>query len=303
VLSDTILPALADYLSADKSASLAGALAEAFGETIPERVKAAGTTAYLPLVIGPRERPQPGQGQPTPTPTPEPEPEKGADMTVTVWPDPSIRVARNAVLTYIIKLYNDGEGDADRTVVTVPFTAGQLTPIGSDLDRGAGDWVSAVRSNSVDVTFGKLGDGKQRLGYVYFRVGASLADNTVLSTRPAYTWSDDRGTHHGSGNWAPVLVGGGNDNGSFVWTIVQPVDGRPGDLRTFYSNRFVPGETVSAWLNTPNGVRALGITEEVDSQGQVWLEYRPSTLAPGVYQMVIAGQSSRLTGVATFIVR
>ncbi|HWQ13153.1 MAG TPA: hypothetical protein VNL77_10150 [Roseiflexaceae bacterium] len=298
-LTETILPALADFLAREKAAP--GSAADLFyGSTIPERPKGASTTVYLPFISGPRQS-QPGPGDPgggNPPP-----PEKGADVTVVAWPAPSIRVARDGVLTYEIRLYNDGEGDARRTVVTLPYNPGQLTPIGSDLDRGAGDWVSEVRADALVVTFGPLDEQERRLGYVYFRVGRLLADNTVLSMRPAYTWSDARGTHERSGNWAPVLVGGGNDTGAYVWTIVQPVDGQETELRTFYSNRFVPGETVATWLNTPTGVAPLPLSEKVDEQGQVWLEYRPSSLLPGTYQLVVYGARSRLTGVATFIVR
>ena len=297
-LTDTILPALADYLAREKSMSPEADVAAAYGTDIPERAKAASRGVFLPLVSGTNPQSQPGPVEPPPSD----EPKKGGDVTAVIWPEPSIRVARGGTLTYEIRLYNDGEASAKSTTVTLPFDGGQLTPIGSRLDRGAGDWVSDVRSNAIVVSFGELDNKEQRSGFITFRVGAALLDNTVLSVRPAYRWSDARGTHDRSGNWAPVLVGGGNDTGTYVWTIVQPADGRPGELRTFYSNRFAPGETVTAWLNTPSGVVSLSITETADEQGQVWLDYRPSRLAPGSYQMVVHGNKSRLTGVATFTV-
>lgn len=296
-VTDTLLAALADFLTIEKSAPQDTALADVFGSAIPERSKAAGLAVYLPLVAT-AAQPQSGQVEPPPA---EP-PAKGANVTVVAWPTPSIRVARDGILSYELRLYNDGAGSASGTKVTLAFDPAQLTPIGSDLDRGAGDWVSEVRSNAVVVSFGKLGDKQSRVGYVYFRVGRFLADNTVLSVRPAYTWSDARGTSERSGNWAPVLVGGGNDGGAYVWMIVQPVSGLPGELRTFYSNRFAPGETVTAWLNAPGGVVALNLTETADEVGQVWLDYRPSRLAPGTYQLVVYGNRSRLVGVATFVV-
>jgi hypothetical protein len=296
-VTDTLLVALADYQARDKVA-LDADTTTVFGETIPERPKAAGLAVYLPLVGRPAQA-LPGPVEPPPS---DPPPAKGADVTVTVWPAPSIRVARGGVLSYEIRLYNDGQGSASGVRVTLPFDPAQLTPIGSDLDRGAGDWVSEVRSNAVVVSFGKLGDKQQRVGYVYFRVGTLLADNTVLSVRPAYEWSDARGTPERSGNWAPVLVGAGNDGGAYVWMIGQPVSGLPGELRTFYSNRFAPDEVVTTWLNTPGGVVALDIRATADGMGQVWLDYRPSRLAPGSYQIVAYGNKSRLVGVMTFVV-
>jgi len=35
----------------------------------------------------------------------------------------------------------------------------------------------------------------------------------------------------------------------------------------------------------------------------VWLSYRPSDLTPGTYQIVAHGTRSRLSGVASFVVR
>lgn len=297
-ITDTILAALADYRAAEKAATL-DTIEDVFGSTVPDRPKAVEPRIYLPLLAGRPAEAQPGPVEPGPV---EPRP-KSANVTAVVWPSPSIRVARDGTLAYEIRLYNDGEGSARSTRVTMPYDRTMLTPIGSRLDQGAGDWVSELRPDAVVVTFGELGAKKMRTGWVYFRVASYLADNTVLSMRPTFQWSDARGTTSRTSNWAPVLVGGGNDSGAYVWTIVQPVTGLPNELRTFYSNRFAPGEVVTTWLNTPTGVMELDIHETVDQQGQVWVEYRPSRLAPASYQLVIYGNRSRLVGVATFIVQ
>jgi hypothetical protein len=296
-ITDTLIAALDDYLAVDKAATQSEGMA-VFGETIPARPVAAATAVYLPMVAGVRQV-LPGPVDPGPVEPPPP----GADVTVVAWPTPSIRAARDSIISYEIRLYNDGRGRANSTTVTVPFDPNQLTLVGSDMDRAAGDWVSEVRSNAVVVTFGALGDQRSRLAYVYFRVNRLLADNTVLNVRPSYRWSDARGTTERSANWAPVVVGGGNENGAYLWMIVQPVSGLPGELRTFYSNRFVPGELVTTWLNTRNGVIALDITANADGLGQVWLDYRPERLAPGSYQLVAYGNKSRRAAVATFILR
>jgi hypothetical protein len=243
------------------------------------------------------------QNPPTVTPTPRPdEPRKRADLWVAIWPEPSIRVGRDMELTYEIRLYNDGEAEAQRTVVELPYDNRLIKPIGSRLDRNAGDWVSAVTSNQVTITFGRVDTGKHRSGFVTFKVARDAVNNTVISMRPAYEFSDAHGTRERIANWAPVLVGGGNDTAAYVWLIVNPAAGNSGMLRSFYSNRFAPGERVSAWLNTPNGVLALNRSTTADAQGQVWFDYRPQMLARGTYQMVLYGNQSRLTGVVTFVV-
>jgi hypothetical protein len=296
-VTDTLMVALEDYLTIDKASEPFDAIA-VFGDTIPVRPAAAATAVYLPMVAGLRQA-LPGQGEPGPVePTPP-----GADVTVVAWPTPSIRAARDSILSYEIRLYNDGRGRASSTTVTVPFDPNQLRLVGSDMDRAAGDWVSEVRPNAVVVTFGALGEQRSRLAYVYFRVNRLLADNTVLNVRPNYRWSDARGTSERSANWAPVVVGGGNENGAYLWMLVQPVTGLPGELRTFYSNRFVPGEVVTTWLNTRSGVMALDVTTTADGLGQVWMDYRPERLAPGSYQLVAYGNKSRRAAVATFVVR
>lgn len=302
---DTILAALAEHTSREASGLTIAAATTDAGLApfdIPPRIIGSGLTIFAPLVGGPLER---GQQVVTPTPTQAPVTPLAnpADVTVAIWPEPSIRVARNGTLTYELRLFNDGSGDARTTRVSLPFDPRQLTVVSSRLDRGAGDWVSEVRSDRVVVTFGELDARSRRSGFVTFRVAAGLTDNTVLSMRPSFRVTDGRGTREESGNWAPVLAGGGNDSGGYVWMIVQPVDGRVGELRTFFTNRFAPGETVTTWLNTPQGVRELSVRAQANTQGHTWLEYRPSGLVPGVYQLVAYGNQSRLTGVASFIVR
>ncbi|MCS6841326.1 MAG: hypothetical protein NZ699_08815 [Roseiflexus sp.] len=252
---------------------------------------------YLPLIVGPPPR---IMLPPEPTPAPPP---PGADVTAVIWPEPSIRVGRGMTLTYEIRVYNDGTGDARSTTVVVPYNRNHILPIASRFDRGAGDWVSELTPTQLTVTFGRLGGSKMRSGFIDFRVNTSLATNTVIETRSTFRWSDEDRGGSGRSNWAPVLVGGGNDTTPFVWLIVEPVRGATSATRTFFSDRFVPGENVVTWLNTPRGVRPLDVAATADPSGRVWLTYRPSDLTQGTYQIVAHGTRSRLTGVASFVVQ
>ncbi len=291
-----IRPALDAYLQ--RSGDLPGiATADApFVSAIPTPIP----PVYLPLITAPPPPPPRIVLPPEPTPVPPP---PGADVTAVTWPEPSIRVGRGMTLTYEIRVYNDGKGDARSTTVVIPYNRNHILPIASRFDRSAGDWVSELTPTQLTVAFGRLGGGKMRSGFIDFKVNNTLAANTAIEMRSTFRWSDDDRGGDGRSNWAPVLVGGGNDTAPFVWLIVEPIRGTANTTRTFFSDRFVPGENVVTWLNTPRGVKPLDIASAADPSGRAWLTYRPSDLTPGTYQIVAHGTRSRLTGVVSFVVQ
>lgn len=240
---------------------------------------------------------------PEPTMTPQP-PVSGsvADVAVTIWPAPSIRVARNNTLAYEIRLANYGRGTATKVHVTLPYYRQQFVLTHSRLDHDKGDWVSAVTQNTITVTFGALEAGQRRSGTLYVRVLDHLADNTVISMRANYRWSDRCDGGAGASNWAPILVGSGDATSPWVWLAVEPVRGQVGTTHRFFTDRFIPEEGIVTWLNTPGGVRALPMRAIADRDGRVWLQYSSRDLVPGTYQLVVYGARSNLTAVGTFIV-
>jgi hypothetical protein len=261
----------------------------------PLLVPNSGTLIYLPAIRVARPSP------PAPTPTPTPRPSKRADMTLTIWPSPSIIVARGATLAYELRVRNCGEGPAHGARVTLPYTWEQLTPIDSRFSD-TGDWVSEVADDYVDVNFGPFAAGEARTGTIVFRVSNWLPDRTVISMRATYEWSDNRNGGGWRSNWAPVLIGGGNESAPWVWLAVDPLGGFPGTTHHFFTDRFIPSEQIYTWLNTPDGVKPLSLRGEADLMGRVWIDVESSGLRPGSYQLVLYGGRSRLTAVATFIV-
>lgn len=264
---------------------------------------------YLPLL---RRPPELGQLTPTPitptpiTPTPvtpTPKPASPADVAVTIWPKPSIWVARGAILEYEIRLKNSGRGDATETTVVFPYNRSQVALAYTSLDSKAGDWLSEIKDGSYTVTFGRLGPGKTRSGKVFVRVGGGLANATVLDVRASYSWRDGDGGGGQRANWTPVLVGSGPSDAPYIWAQVTPDRGAPGTRHSFYTDRFLPGEGVSTWLNTPRGVQALPLRGTANGDGAIRLSYASTGLARGTYQLVLYGQRSGLTGVATFVVQ
>lgn len=270
-------------------------------ETGPEDSLTTFSTVYLPIITNHQEVVNP-PGVPTATPTPKPP--SPADVSVTLWPEPSINVARGARLSYQIQLRNYGKGLAGSVQVTLPYNNKHLRPVNSSLSRDNGDWVSSITDKEVVVTFGKLASEDSRKGTIVFEVAGNLANSTVLDMRASYGWSDKRG---GGGpylsNWAPVVVSNGPATGSWVWVQATPTSAPAGSTHTFMSNRFAPGEGVVTWLNTPQGVQALDLRGTTNSEGALSLQFSSTGLKPGVYQIVLYGMRTQLTGVATFTVR
>ncbi|HEX5689784.1 MAG TPA: hypothetical protein VFX76_07275, partial [Roseiflexaceae bacterium] len=240
-------------------------------------------------------------GEPTPTPKPEPDPDP-ADVAVTIWPAPSIRVARGGVLAYEIRVKNYGKGDAEAIEVRLPYDKNQIVVTGSSFQNSS-DWVSNLTDSQVTVSFGALKAGKARAATLYFQVGSTLFENTVISGRANFSWSGDRSHGGGTTNWAPVLVGGSNDSAVWVWTTVDPVSGLAGTTHHFFSDRFIPGEGIITWINTPDGVEPLELRGQADLMGRVWIDFKSNFRRSGTYSLVLYGARSNLTGVATFYVQ
>lgn len=243
----------------------------------------------------------PGQAPPTVTPvTPTPEPTPPADVAVMIWPKPSIWVARGGALEYEIRLVNYGDGTAQSTQVTLPYNRSRFTVESSRLNSSKGDWVSALDPQSFTVTFGPLRPGERRSGVIVLRVNGALPHATLIDMR-ADVRHDDGANRS---NWAPVLVGSGAADSAFAWVAVDPTSGPLGTRYNFMSNRFLPGETVTTWLNMPGGsISPLDLRGTANADGSVWLNLTNNNLRPGTYQLVLYGNRSGITGVASFTVR
>lgn len=265
------------------------------------------STVYMPVI---RRAPELGQ-VPTPTPTPAPEPEPGdaADMAVTIWPKPSIWVARGAILEYEFRLTNYGRGTARETVVVFPINRAQVYGFYTSLDSRAGDWVRSVDQNSITVVFGPLNGGARRSGKLFMRVNENLPlpsptqAPVLIDTRASYTFRDDARGGGQRTNWAPVLVGGGPVDVPYIWVRRTPESGPVGTRFAFFTNRFLPGEEVTTWLNAPWGVQSLSLRGTANSEGSIELVLNSAGLPRGTYQIVLYGQRSGLTGVASFVVQ
>jgi hypothetical protein len=267
-----------------------------FGDVGPLNAAQFLSQVYLPTLRGGRS---PSAVTPTPTRTPIPGPR--ADVAITLWPSPSIHAARGGELAYEIRLKNYGAAAASSTRVTLPYNAQQLTVLRSAFTK-AGDWVSELTGDRVVVTFGPAAPNEYRTATITFRVNGALADNSLITMRAPYSWTDAGGGREWRSNWAPILVRGAAANAQWVWLSVDPVAGFPGTSHRFFTDRFIPGEGIHTWLNTPAGVRGLDLRPVADGDGRVTVDFRSTGLARGTYSMVLFGARSNLTAIATFTV-
>lgn len=228
---------------------------------------------------------------------------QGADVALTLVATPSIRVARDGTLVYQLRLNNYGQSAASGVQITLPYNRQQVTLTNASFVTGSGDWVSAIGDATITVNFGPIAAGAQRSAYLYQRVAGALPNDAVISVRATYRWSDNRVGGSGASNWAPVLVGGGNDTSAYLWLTVSPASGKAGTLHRFYTDRFIPGEGVVTWLNTPSGVKPLDLRGTADGYGRIWLDLSSAGLTPGNYSLVAYGGRSGLTAVSGFTVQ
>jgi hypothetical protein len=203
-------------------------------------------------------------------------------------------------LEYEIRAKNYGKGSARVSRVTLPFDKSQLTVV--DARTGSGNWVSESTDDHVTVNFNDVAPGELRKATVIFRVNRGLANNAVINMRATTSWDDERTGGSWRSNWAPVLVGQANNSAQWAWLTVEPLGGNPGTTHRFFSDRFIPGEGVVTWLNTPHGPRALDLRSVADTFGRVTLDFRSTGLTRGTYSLVLYGARSNLTAIATFYV-
>ncbi|NNJ13749.1 hypothetical protein EKD04_025830 [Chloroflexales bacterium ZM16-3] len=274
--------ALADFIrdAAQGNALVQGMPAPISDQVIPR------SQVFLPLVAH-------STLSPSPTPVPP------ADISVTIRPDPSIRVARSSQLSYEIRVRNYGEGSAGSVVVDLPITSSQIDLI--NFAATPGDFVSADEPERVEVTFGGFAPDERRDATLLFSVSDALLDDAVIDVRASFRWDGPQGGA-GQSNRAPVLVGGFNNDARYVFLAITPTNGPPGTRFEAFTDRFIPDEPLTAWLNTPDGIEPIERTLHADAFGRIRIDLDSVGRAPTTYELVIYGQRSKLVAVSEFTV-
>lgn len=222
---------------------------------------------------------------------------------------PSVLVSPGDTLTYELEVRNVATSDAPEVQVILSYDPDHLELEGAafELDR---DFVGSTESddvnrNQVTVIFKDLDDQTARTGTLTMRVNPALESGTVIETFASWFWIDAQGIRsRRDSNAAPVVaVAGTTVHVPYAWVVATPNVTTPETTIEFFSNRFLPEETVVFWLNAPGDVQLpLNRERPVDEKGTFRLELQPAEqgMAPGCYQLVAQGLNSGITGTADF---
>lgn len=223
-------------------------------------------------------------------------------VIVVVWPTPSVIVTRGGPLVYEIQAKNFNRSAQNNIRVYIPYNSEQLTITGAE--TSGDDWVSELSDIHALVTFRRLEGSEARTVRLYAEVAPNLPDGTVITTWPSYSWADSRSERAPvRGNAVPVIVGLEAQTSPYTWMNAEPRSAPATTTFGFFSDRFLPFETVQAALAAPGATPVeLDLTAEADDEGRVWLGYTPATLPPGDYELRVTGRLSNLQANAPFTI-
>lgn len=279
----------------------------------------------------PRPTP-PGGLPPNPYKTPGTNPGGGGggggssspDVSVTLEATPNIWVMRGATITYQVRTRNTGSAGAPHTDVYFPYHPDYLTVTTVNTEE-KDDYVKSRGDGYLVLRFGRIRKDESRTITVTAEVSHQAPDGAVIWVQaehddhidtnrnltplvPEEPVQDYRLTIQKpdvgkNSNSVPILVGTVNETCRLVWMSVEPVEGKEETIYTFFSDRFLPGERVTMWLNLASGevISLDDIGAVANERGEI------EVLLPGGYcvgtgvcQLVVRGNKSELQAVAAF---
>jgi hypothetical protein len=221
---------------------------------------------------------------------------------------------------YTITASNDGANAAGEVTISVPYDAAALRFVGATFSQPSA-WISSNTANALEIKTGSVGgEGGSIKAVLRFQALSSASAQAVQ--RLSFTWTDKLKGGHGISNLLPSASAAG---GYLPLSINQSAG-----AMSFDSNAFASNEGVYFWYNAPDGtviptrvqrgkLISANLAEQkyrdnsdyqrgseyaiADDLGQVGVAISTDGLAPGTYTLVAHGNSSGLTGVATFNVQ
>jgi Domain of unknown function DUF11 len=228
--------------------------------------------------------------------------ERLPDLRLRIWPSPST-AARGEIVRYDVTVENQGLGKAGRVRVTLPFPKGQLTVAKVEMAEKT-TWVQALADDSITIMFGTLRSGEKREARVFLLVGKDAApDGAPIRIRATARYSEDAGEKLRSNETSLIIAGSAPDTKPTV--TVAPASGPAGSVFRFSVSNYFPEEKLFTWINAPDQVLASGIVTRATEQGDATLDLdsKRLKLTPGMYSMVVLGDSSKITTVTPFEVK
>lgn len=232
---------------------------------------------------------------------------------VSVYVKPSIEGSQ---VRYEVSAVNNGKGPAQNTSITIPYNDDLLDLVSVDI-KGSGAWVTDRSDDSLTVKIEKLTSGGDSCTIdVLFESDAELSAGAVIGDRLSYTWNDSEGKSSGQTN-LPIL----NAGQSYFDLSVSPASAPAKTVRAFSSDAiFAPGELVTFWYNSPDGVahelevKGVSLVDAdstkskdnggafiaADQNGAIYAEFDAKDLPAGSYSLVARGSATGFIATVAF---
>lgn len=227
-------------------------------------------------------------GVPNQLPAETPDPAKVVvTQRIRILADPTF----DQIAVYTLIFHNRGSGRAQDTTLVLPFDPAALRIIDAEFSR-PGAWVAQLLDDSLTIRSGEMAsEGGTVVATIRFALLSGAQVPADLGDALAFRWSDPAGGGSGRSN-RPVVV---DDAGISVEPLViTPAAGAATTRRQAQSDRFIPGEPVAFWMDTPQGTVGLG-QGFADANGVVTMTLILPALPSGAYVVVAYGHWSALT--------
>ena len=268
--------------------------------------RSVGGSVSANVVLGQGAIPSPTNPTPTPNPQQPPVPAK-PDLTaqLRVDPDETAPADDQTVETYQIVAKNDGDGRASNVQLVFPLAAGQ-TLFSVAFTGTNTPWVTQVFTNSFTANLGNFdGHGSQ---VVTVTIRVSVKTGTAVGTNITTRVTLNAGWEGGPAlpfisNSVSYSVGSSvqSDNSQDAIQSISASVNTTTKVVTVTGSIYIPNERLSAWINTPSGVKGIGaVVAQTDLNGNITYTYDVSGLPVGSYSIVLFGARSQVQGVASF---
>jgi hypothetical protein len=176
-----------------------------------------------------------------------------AHISIAVLTDPNMQVKPGDTITDDVVVTNNSWYPANDVAITVPFNAGMLKLIDVTPNRTSA-WVTSASSNNFQAYVGRLSSHGESVSLTArFTVLPGYTPGDAINSTIVATWSDRSGNGTNETPVALLPSLSGNDAALVRANPVAVVN----DTVQFFSAAFTPGETVTFWMNTPDGKAML----------------------------------------------